>query len=161
MILNSSIDGHKGDVAIQVGDLHNVGTVSLHGSLSGITSGVVVATSPLVVDEVSLSHGEVIWYKVILGGGESLNNVATLSTDIQVVDLSIGTDSRGTRGNIKHVGTVLESSSVLGSVESKCELTSFYIQCWVVLDGGILSTVGEVQEVVSQTSGFIGGDLNN
>jgi len=69
-------------------DLGNVGSIGLGSSFSGVTSGVLVASSPLEVNVISESDVKVLRNKVVLGGWVCLDNISSLSSDIQVVQSS-------------------------------------------------------------------------
>jgi len=77
-----------GVCVIGVDDLNVVGSVSLISSFSSISSGVSVASSPLEVNVISDSGIEILGDEIVLGGRVSLNNVATLSSNVQVIKSS-------------------------------------------------------------------------
>ena len=67
------------------------------------------------MDEIALMDREVGRDKVVLGCRVGLDNVASLATNIQVVDGGRRGNRGGTRGNAEHVAAVLEgASSLLG-----------------------------------------------
>jgi len=86
---------------VGVNDLNKVGSISSIGSLSGVSSGVSVAASPLEVDVISDSGIEVLRDKIVLGGGVGLDNISSLSSDVQVVESSRSRDSRRSLGDLE------------------------------------------------------------
>jgi len=116
-LFNSVIGSDDGDVVIQVLDLHDVGTISLHCSFTIIASGIVVTTSPLEVNNISLLYLQAIWYEVVLRRRESLHDVSTFSADVQVVNLGVLGHSLGSGVDVEDVRTVLEGTSELGGVD--------------------------------------------
>lgn len=133
-----------GVVAGHVSNLDDVVAVSGGLSLTSVTSGVGVATSPLEVDVVVLVDLEVSGDEVVLSGGVALHDVSSLSTDVQVVDLGSGGDSAGTGDDAEHVAAVLEDTSGLSSVQSEGEVVSRGGDGGVVLDGGVVGVVAGV-----------------
>ena len=136
-------------VTLTVVGLHldNVGTIGSTSSLTGITFIVGVATSPLDVDKVSLADVEGGGDEVILNGGVGLDDVSTLSTDVQVDDLGTGTnnnggailidDGGGTGLNVEGVGTVLEGTSELGGINGKSQVAWLTVGTNTIVDGGV------------------------
>jgi len=64
--------------------LDEVRSISLVSSFSGVSGGVGVASSPLEMDVISDSGVEVLGNEVVLSGGVGLDNVSSLSSDVQV-----------------------------------------------------------------------------
>jgi len=91
--------------------LDDVGSVRSTGTLTGITFIVGVATSPLDMDQVDLTDLECRGDEVVLDGWVGLDDVSTLSTNVQVDDLGtrannngltiLVDDGRGTRANVE------------------------------------------------------------
>jgi len=73
-----------GESIVGVDDLDVVRSIGLILSFSGISSWVSIATSPLEVDIISDSSVKVLRDKVVLNSGVSLDNVTSLSSDVQV-----------------------------------------------------------------------------
>jgi len=72
-----------------IGDLNDVASVGLVLSFSSISSGVVIATHPLEVDVISLSDFQVVGNKVIFDGWIGLDDVSSLSSDVQIVNSGV------------------------------------------------------------------------
>jgi len=94
-ILNEDLLGVLGDPVISDGesvigadDLNVVRSVSSVLSLSSRSSGVGVTSSPLEVNVVSNSGVKVLRDEVVLNRGVSLNDVSSLSSDVQVEESS-------------------------------------------------------------------------
>jgi len=67
-------------------NLDDVASVSLVSSFSGITSGVGITTSPLEVNVVTNSGVQESGDEIVFSGGESLDDVSSLSSDVDVED---------------------------------------------------------------------------
>lgn len=78
------------------------------------------------MNEVILVNLEESGDEIVLSGGEGLDNVSSLATDVQVVDLGVLGHSLGARGNTEHVATVLEGTASLGSEEGKGEVSAIH-----------------------------------
>jgi len=76
------------------------------------------------VDVISNSGVEVLRDKVVLGGGVSLNNVSSLSSDVQVVETSSSRNSLRSLGDLEGERSILEGSSELRSIHGKFNLIS-------------------------------------
>jgi len=72
----------------QVTDLNNVRSICSSSTFSSISSRVSVAASPLEVDVISSSEGEIVRLEVILSRRVGLHNVASLASDTHVKDTS-------------------------------------------------------------------------
>jgi len=70
--------GHR---CFEVDDLNHVGSISSVSSFSGISSRVGVTSGPLEVDVISDSAFEDVGHEVVFGGGVSLDNVSSLSSE--------------------------------------------------------------------------------
>jgi hypothetical protein len=70
-------------------DLDDVGSVGLIGTFSGVSGGVSVASSPLEVDIISNTSIQQSGGEVVFGGGISLDDVSSLSSNVDVEDTSI------------------------------------------------------------------------
>jgi len=153
--------GHGG---IKVRDLNHVASVSLGSSFSCISGWVSVTSSPLEVDVVSRTSSEEGGDKVIFGGGVSLDNVSSLSSNVQVEDSLKSRDSRGSGSNVEHVRSVLEGSSELRGINGKRNIESVLGNIGILGDGGVGSVVGPVNEsrvgsVSTASSNVVGGDI--
>jgi len=73
--------------------LNKVRSVSSVGSFSGISCWVGVASSPLEVNVISNSGVQPLGNKVVFGGWVGLDDVSSLSSDVQVEHSSNGADS--------------------------------------------------------------------
>lgn len=133
-----------GQVAVEARGLDDVGSISSWNTLSGVVLGVVVRTSPLEVNVVTLSGDEVVGNVVVLSSGEGLDNVSSLTTDVQVVDVGISRDSSWALSNVEHVGSVLEGTSVLVGVKSHLEIITLVLLYWVSGHGGVSTVLGRV-----------------
>lgn len=71
------------------------------------------------VDVIILLHLEESRHEIVLGSGVGLNDVPSLAADIQVVDLSIGSNALGSGGYAEHEATVLEGAASLGCVQGQ------------------------------------------
>ena len=83
---------------------------------------VCIGPCPLEVDTLVLVDGQSIGHKVVLHGRICLDNVPTLSTDIEVMDgASFGISvSEGTaRAELHDVGAVLEGTTKLSGVDGQ------------------------------------------
>lgn len=74
--------------------------------------------------------------KVVLGGGVGLDDVSSLSTHVQVVDLGVAGDAIGTGANAEHVATILEHTTGLLSIDGDGEVHALVLKKY-------LSTVRE------------------
>jgi len=104
--------------------LNDVGSIGLGGSFSSISSGISIASSPLEVDIITRSSSEESWGKVILGSRISLDDISSLSTNVQIEDTSKWRNSSRSRLDVKHVRSVFEGSSELRSIRGKLEWIS-------------------------------------
>jgi len=144
-------------------DLNHVGSVSLFSSFSCISSGVGVTTSPLEVNVVSGSSSEVGGDKVVFSGWVGLDNVSSLSSDVEVEDSLEWGHSRGSGANVEDVRSVLEGSSELRSVKGKRNIHSVLSQVGILLDRGVLGIGSPVNEAsirsVSRRSKISSGNV--
>jgi len=159
-ILNEDLLGVLGDPVISDGesvigadDLNVVRSVSSILSLSSRSSGVGVTSSPLEVNVVSNSGVKVLRDEVVLNRGVSLNDVSSLSSDVQVEESSRSGDSRGSLGDLEGVRSILEGSSELRSVDSQLELSGVTVGH---VEGGVLSVDSRVSVVVRVNESGIG-----
>lgn len=74
--------------------------------------------------KVSLTNDESLWHEVILHSRVHLNDVASLASDIQVPNSGIAGDEVWPWLDGEHVGSVLEHSAILRSVQSQSETIS-------------------------------------
>jgi len=144
----------SGLVALLGQDRHQVGTISLILSVTSLTSGVVVRTSPLEVDIVSASDLEVVGGEIVLNAGVSLDNVSTASTDGQVEDTSSRLDVSWALHNLEGVRAVLEGTTELGGVDIDGQVASLTVvginteaNLGVSLDGGLLTIEGGIDHL--------------
>jgi len=94
-LLGVLLDPLVGDGVSVIGldHLNEDRSVSSILSFSRVSSGVSIATSPLEVDVVSNSGVKVLRDEVILNRGVSLDDVSSLSSDVQVEESSRSGDS--------------------------------------------------------------------
>lgn len=128
--------GSGGSRSRKIGNLDHVGSIGLISAFSGVSGGVGVAAGPLEVDVISRSDREIIGDKVVLGRGIGLDDVTSLSSDVEIEDSVGGRDSGGSRSDVEDVRSVLESSSELRGIDSKG------VVAILIGDGGVLSDGG-------------------
>jgi len=139
------------EVRSHISDLSNVGTVSLVSSFSGISSRVCVTSSPLEVNVVSNTDVQFLRNEIILSSRVSLDNVSSLSTNVQVPYSGAGRNAGLAFGfDVEDVRSVLEGSAELVSVHG--HLHDSWWGCGnigehVVVDRGSSSVVFPVNEV--------------
>jgi len=148
-------------VGIERNHLNHVGSVSLVSSFSSVSSGVGITTSPLKVDIISSSDGQIVGSEIIFSGGGSLDHVASLSSDVEVENSVGGQDSRRSGSDVEHEGSVLEGSSKLRGINSQSHVGSTCVHCWVLSDGGISGTVGGVVNESSIRSVSVGAQVSS
>jgi hypothetical protein len=104
----------------------------------------------LEVNVVTNSGKQVLWDKVVFSGRVGLDDVSSLSSNVQVEDSGKGRDSRGSWDNVEDVRSVLEGSSELSGIEGEFQFSSGGI----FVDDGVLSDRGSivVQGPVSKSS---------
>jgi len=131
-----------------IGDLDTVRSVSSVSSFSGISGGIGITSSPLEVDVISDSGVQVGWDKVVFGGGVGLDDVSSLSSNVQVEDSGKSWDSLGSLGDFEDVRSVLEGSSELSGILGKGEFGSSYsfIDDGIFHNNGLFIVVGPVDE---------------
>jgi len=127
-------------------DLDDVASVSLVSSFSGITSGVGITTSPLEVNVVTNSGVQESGDEIVFSGGESLDDVSSLSSDVDVVDTSSGAHTTGSGSNVEGVRSVLEGSSELGGIHGQLMRSTILSNNLVFRDGGVGSVGSPVNE---------------
>jgi len=132
--------------------LHDVGTISSVATLTSVTSGVGVTSSPLKVDVISLGDVEELRSKLVLGGGVSLDDVTTLSSNVKVVDTAGVSNSRGAGDDVEHVGTILEGTSELGGIDGKLDSVAVLGDVRIFLEGRVRLVLG----VISESSDWVG-----
>jgi len=76
-------------------NLNKVRSISSISSFSCISSWVGITTGPLEVDVISDSGVEILGNKIVLSCRVGLDNISSLSTDVQVEDSGNRADSRG------------------------------------------------------------------
>lgn len=110
---------------------------------SGFTVVVGVRSSPLDVNPIPILDCQVIWHKVVLDGRESLDNVTSFPSDVQVVKLRAASQA-GSQGSwvlshVNDVTTVLESSTELSGVDGKLQtlVRNVDINCGVLCHWGV------------------------
>lgn len=116
--------------------------------------------------------------EVVLGGGIGLNDVSTLTTDVQVEDASTIDGESGTVGNLadfEGVRSVLESTGELIGVNSQGDVEDSVflsigrnIDVGILLQGSAFTVLGRVGrpgievsggDVVSETENSLGGNI--
>jgi len=75
-----------GNIGGYIGQLNHIGSICLVGTFTSISSRICVTTSPLEVDVIANKDGKGFRDEIILGGGIGLDDIASLSTDIQIED---------------------------------------------------------------------------
>jgi len=135
-----------GERRFQIGDLDHVGSIGLISSFSGVSSGVGVTSGPLEVDVISRSDREISGDEIVLSGGVGLNDVSSLSSDVQVEDSVGHGDSSGSGSDMEHERSILEGSSELRSINGKSHVGSRSIIGGVLHDGGSLAVGGPIDE---------------
>lgn len=128
---------------------NKVVTISLVSTLTGSTTLVEVATSPLEVDVVTLVDLQVIGGKVVLDRGVALNDVTTATTDVQVDDTTRERQTRRTRQDAEDVRSVFEGTTVLVGVESQGVVPFTDNDDGVLLYGGVLVVVTGINHVLA------------
>jgi hypothetical protein len=156
----SVLEGGRGVVF----DLDDVGSIGLVLSFSGISCGVVVASHPLEVDVISLSHFQVVGDEIVLDRGISLYDISSLSSDVKVEDSGGVGDSRRSSNDSERMRSVLEGSSVLGSVQSQGQVDVFDRDGGVVGQNsreflGIISIFGRIGEFLSESNDVSGRNV--
>jgi len=127
-------------------DLNDIGSVSLIGTFTSVTSGVSVTSTPLEVDVVTNTSVQLGRSEVVFSGRISLDDVSSLSSDVDVEDSSSSLDSTRTRSNVIDVRSVLEGSSELRSIQSQLMGSTILSEDLIILDGGVLSVGSPVNE---------------
>jgi len=153
--------GHGG---IKVRDLDHIASISPLSSFSCISSWVSITTSPLEVDVISGSSNKESWYKVVFGGWVGLDDVSSLSTNVQVENSLKGRNSRRSGSDVEHVRSVLEGSSELRSIKSQRNVESILRNIRILLNRGVRSVVCPINEssirsVSVGTSDIVGGNI--
>lgn len=166
---------HGGGVSKRA-DLDDVGSVGGGGSFSVVVSGVGVATSPLEVYPISSAESQMSGDEVVFGGGISLDDVTTLSTDVQVEDASTinrEVSSVGNLADFEGVSSVLESASELIGINGQRNIEDLVgvgvnVDVGISLQGSGFSVLGRVGSpgvevcgghVVSETKNSLGGNV--
>ena len=101
-------------------------------------------TCPLEMDAVTGVHIEPVGDKIVFNCRVGLNNIAPLPSDVEVVDIAVLIVLRehGTGTKDHDVGTVLEGTTKLGSVDGQAEGlvgTGTNIDVWILFDWRLLS----------------------
>jgi len=173
---NHTINVQGGRVrVVSVEDGDQVGTISTTSTLTGITSLTIttittvvvsVGTSPLDVDPVVGGDRELAGDEVVFDRRESLDNVTTLTTDVQVPDGTSGEAGR-TLLDVEQVSTILESTAKLISVDGESErlLVRANVDSRVLTDRRVVTVHGGVDvpsvviisgDVVTETEDTLG-----
>jgi len=97
-------------------------TVSAFFALACIVVGVGVGASPLNVNPVAISDLQGSGHEVILHTRVDLHDVAALASNLDVNNFRGSRNATRTGANGESVRSVLESSSILSSVDSKLQL---------------------------------------
>jgi len=139
----------------EVFNLNDVGSISSVSSFSSVSVGVGVTSGPLEVNVVIDQDSKIFWNEVILSGWVGLDDVSSLSSDVDVVDSLVRSNSGRSWSNGKDVGSVLECSSELSGINSELECLVFLLESWVIEDWGGLSIGSIVSEVTIRRIGGI------
>lgn len=126
----------------------------MSSSLTSVSSWVGIATGPLEVDKIVGSSLEVLWDEVVFSRWVGLNDVSSLSSNVEVEDSLGGGNSRGSWKKVEDVRSVLEGSSELRSIGGKLESQSSSsvslfgdgLGSVSVEDGGVVSVLSPVNE---------------
>jgi hypothetical protein len=101
----------------------------------------------LEVDVISNSGVQVLWDKVVFSGWVGLDDVSSLSSNIQVEDSGQSGNSIGSLGDSEDVRSVFEGSSELGGILSKGEFKKgIFVDDGVLLDWGGISIELRINE---------------
>lgn len=131
-------------------DLDSIASVSSVSSFSGISGWVVITTSPLEVNVITNSGIHVLRDEVVFSGGVGLDNISSLSSNVQVEDSGKGRNSIGSLDNVEDMRSILEGSSELSGIEGEFQFSSGNI----FIDDGVLSDWRSIviHGVISKTS---------
>jgi hypothetical protein len=99
--------------------LDDVGSVGLVSTFTSITSGVSITSSPLEVNVISNSGVQDGRSEIVFSGRESLDNVSSLSSNVNVKDTSSRRNTARSGSEVIGVRSILEGSSELGSIHSQ------------------------------------------
>jgi hypothetical protein len=80
------------------------------------------------VNEIAFSNFEESGNKVVFSGRVGLDNVASLTTHIQIVNLGVCRNTSRTRSDVEHVTAILECTSCLGCVDGQSVVHSFNLE---------------------------------
>jgi len=105
-----------------VDHLDDVGSIGLSGTFTSISGRVLVTSCPLEVDVVTESDVEILWNEVVFGGGVGLDNVSSLSLDVEIVNSGNTGNSMRSLSHDPSMRSVLEGSSELRGIRSHFEL---------------------------------------
>jgi hypothetical protein len=133
-------------VLVGIGSLDNVRSIGLVSSFSGISSRVGVTTGPVEVNVVVDFDIQVRWSEVVFSGWVSLDNVSSLSSDVQVEDSGILWYILWSVLDVEDGRSVLEGSSVLSGINSQKEVESFDLDDVVLVNRGLGSVFVPVNE---------------
>ncbi len=101
--------------------------------------------------------------KVVLGGGISLDDVSSLSSNVDVEDTGSSLHTTGSGSNVVDVRSVLEGSSELGGIQSQLMRSTILSDDFIVLNRGVISVGSPVNETsigsVSIGAEIGGGDV--
>lgn len=142
-----------------VWDLDAVRSISSVSSFSSISGWVSVTSGPLEVDVISDSGIQVLWDEVVFSGWVGLDNVSSLSSNVQVEDSCQWWDSVGSLGNSEGVGSVFEGSSELSGILSKGNFvtSNSFVDDGIFLNNSHISVV----VVVDESSGWVGHGIKS
>jgi len=93
-----------------------------------------------------LSDVEESWDVIVLGSGVGLDDVSTLSLDVEVVDTGGVGNSSGAGNDVEHVSSVLEGTSELGGIDGELDGVSILADHGVFLNRRVWLVLGVVSE---------------
>jgi len=135
----------------------------LVSSFSSISSRICVASSPLEVNVVSNTDEQSFRNKVVLSGRVGLNNVSSLSSDVDVEDSLKERNSSRSWSDVENVRSVLEGSSELSGVESHGHVQIILSKSGILSDRRVSFIHGPIDKArigsVSVSAQILGGDI--
>lgn len=144
--------------------LDNVRTIGAVGTLTGLVGSVGIRASPLEVNVVTTSNMQVVWNEVIFDGRESLDDVTTATTDVQVEDTSSTADAGRAWLDPEGVRAIFEGTAVLVSVKSQGKVAKLAVlikserNLGVVLNWrllAVISVVNHLAAIINMTPSWI------
>jgi len=113
--------------------LNEIASISSICSFSSITSGIVITSSPLEVNIISNSSVEILWNKIVFCSRIGLNDISSLSSDVEVKYSYVASYSSGSLNDTESERSILESSSKLSCINSKLKIRVDWISISISL----------------------------